>query len=287
MAATVSAEPSFSIKDSCEGKETALFSLNDKQGGNIGEPGYFKHQVCATEVSSSTVSSSCSPESSPIISMFQRNDSHASIFDDYRYSVCTDGLDTSLNKTCDKPIVSLHSKTDSHVAEPGYFKYQLCAARDIPRTVSVEISTQAEKVFVDGEEADKNLYQPGELAYPYIVTNEALGIVSYGPVERIKYDSGSADSLKVTQGTGGSFLLPYTRGSFEKIEDDEQEVNSRTFLESAEPRFGFPPVENPAIRVSTGSSYNVEGFEGSLSGDIQLYARNVYSNKTIRIGPVQ
>jgi len=283
---SVSAEPSFSIKDSCEtGDELNLFSMNDKKGGNIGDPGYFQHQVCVTEVSSTEIRSSCRSDESSIISMFERNDSHASVFDDYRYDVCVDGLEVSLNKTCEKPIVSLHSKTDSHVAEPGHFKYQLCATRDIPKTVTLSIKTDSDEVYVDGKISDKESYGPGELAHPYISTGNALGIVSYGPLESIDHKSSSLDTLSVRQQKAGSFLVPLTRNTYTEIDDDREPVNDRSFLEQTEASFGFPPVERPTLRVGGSPDYRIEGFEDRLSGDINLYVRNLYGNRTVKIAP--
>ena len=75
----VSADLDFNIRESCQVDEESFFSMYDKKGGNIGEPNYFKWQVCGDDVEDVEIKDSCDYGENSIISMFQRNDSHASI----------------------------------------------------------------------------------------------------------------------------------------------------------------------------------------------------------------
>ncbi len=278
-----SAEPSFSIKQSCSSQEVNLFSLTDRKGGNIAEAGHFKYQMCGEGVSTAQIRDSCKTGESSVISMFQRNDSHASTFSEYRWNVCVDGFETSVNQSCDTPIFSLHSKSDSHVAEPGHFKYQVCQETEKVDNISLELSTDAGDVYVDGEQSSGGIFNTLELSNPYIATEEGLGLVSYGELKQIRYVSGEPDSLEMVQ-TSGSFLVPNTK-SYSEIEDEVNRINSRSFLELEEASFGFSIPKNPLINVGYEPAYSVKGFSDRLSGDIGLYVRKLYSNSSkIRIG---
>ncbi|MFB6208721.1 MAG: hypothetical protein ABEJ56_01130 [Candidatus Nanohaloarchaea archaeon] len=266
----------FSIReDSCGGGEENLFSMHNKSGGNVAEPGYFKWQVCADGIESSSFSKSCSGSLNSILSLHQKNDSHASIYESYRWQVCA-SIDASLNNSCasqDK-IVTLAKKDDSHVAEPGELQYTLCAEAETVDTVTLEMETDADSVYVDGESASETSYYSSELEYPYITSDQPAGIVSYGDVKSINYStSGSTDIMRVKQ-SSGSFLVPNTQGGYEELEDEKDLVENRQLVKNIEPSFAFTMPDQATIRVIYGPDTNLIGFDRRLSDDVDLLARN-------------
>ncbi|MBC5793470.1 MAG: hypothetical protein H8Z69_05570 [Nanohaloarchaea archaeon] len=278
LAGFTTAAPTFSIEKSCDSQEVNLFSLKDKKGGNIAEPGHFKYQVCGEEVSTAKIRDSCRTGESSVISLFQRNDSHASTFGEYRWDVCVDGFETSVNKTCETPIFSLHSKTDSHVAEPGHFKYQVCEEKETVDNISLEVSTDAETVYVDGEQTSGGKYNTLELSNPYISTESGLGIIGYGELSSMEYVEGSPDTLRAVQ-TRGSFLVSNTE-SYSEIEDEGSEINQRTFMDQVETNFAFSVPNVPLVRVTYDSPFDTKGFDDRLSGSLGLYVRRPYTNSS-------
>lgn len=278
MISTVSGAPSFSIEEKCESGEETLFSMYSKTGGNIGTPGHYKWQVCAEDLRNSEIKLQCGESENSVISMYSRNDSHASIYGDYNWDVCVDYINIQVNQSCSPSIFSMHSKTDSHVAEPGYYKWQVCPYYGEPERITLEMETDAGEVYVDGEEAEERTYQPLELSYPYIATDQPLGIVSYGDLTNLSYVSGSSDVFQVTQ-TSGSFLVPFTQGGFTEIEEEQEEVNSRSFLEQYGASFGFYISDTPEIRVSRRFEREVHGFNTTESNYIELAVRNMLNNE--------
>lgn len=276
----VAAGPEFEIREnSCNDDEENLFSMYDRKGGNVGEPGYYKWQVCGQGIIESTISEGCGDEQH-MISMKTKKDSHASIYSEYRYDVCTESLSFQLNETCANPVASMHSKTDSHVAEPGYYKYQICPQIGEAENITVTVKTDASEVYVDSNTAQEKVYSPLELAFPYISTDQPLGIVSYGDLVNIEYSTqNSNDILSVTQ-SSGSFLVPFTSGGYPEIEDQQEEVVQRRFLNLNLPSFSFYMPEERSIQVRKQFDRPVEGFGNDLEGYIDLAVRNRLGNST-------
>lgn len=280
------ADLDFNIRQSCQSGEESLFSMYDKKGGNIGTPGYYKWQVCG-EGSGYTVKESCAENEGSVISMFQKNDSHASVDQTYRWDVCAPQVRAEVSQECDNPMVSMHSLTDSHVAEPGYYKWQLCPYLELPGNVSFELSFEPEsEVYIDGEPAEERIYTPIEMAYPYIVSDQPLGLVSYGSLRELEYREGTPeDTFRVTQEAGSSsVLLPSTSSGYGEVEDDEDEVVDRSFLDQNMANFGFSSSGTPLVKVRRKFDYTVTGFEDVESGSVEISVRNrVNNNQTVEL----
>jgi len=265
----------FEIKQECN-NEASLFSLYSKEGGNAGMPGYYKWQVCGDQVEYAEFRAGCNGDELSALSFFKRNDSHVSSNNVYGVNVCTPRVKTSINETCENPIVSLHSRTDSHVAEPGYYENQLCGELEDPDNVSVELSLNAENVYVDGEEAEERVYNPIELNYPYMVS-EDTGIVNYGNLLSLEYSSGSSEVLEITQQDRGNFLLPLTGDMPSSIDRREDMVTERIFLNQMSPSFNYPIYQDPMVKVAYQPEYEVDGFEGSETERVSLAVRNGFT----------
>lgn len=281
----------FSVKDSCDSDEQPLFSIYSKNGGNAGMPGFYDTQVCATSVSEADFYQNCPNDLNNILSFYKKNDTHVSTFKSYKWDLCASEFKVSVNKSCSdsNSIVSLKYKDDTHVAEPGYYDQQLCAASKVPENVTVQMSTGSTTTFyVDGEEAEERSYSPIEVSYPYVVSDQPIGIVSLGELLSIEYEEESSKNIARMTQSRGSFLLPFTRGGYTEVEEEEELITNREFLSKFEPRFGFQSLETPNLRIDLDPNVEIKGFEDRLSGNIRIYTRNRYSNESVvEIKPVE
>lgn len=274
LVAGVSAQ-SFSIKDECGDREENMFSIYNLSGGHVAEPGFYDNQVCASGVEEIELSKTCPDNLNSILNLYQRNNSHASIYNAYDMKVCA-SLPADINNSCpdERKIISMEYLDDSHVAEPGALEHQLCAGERSVRTVKMEMTFEADEVYVDGEPASEGTYSESTLEYPYIVSGEPAGIVSYGEPLSIEYSTdGTKDTLSVTQ-KEGSFILPNTEGSYSKIENREEMVRQRTFIDQLSPNFAYLLPDTPRIRVIYDPSINITGFEREQRGRVDLYVRH-------------
>jgi len=125
-------------------------------------------------------------------------------------------------------------------------------APDQPESISLEVSGDFEDVYVDGDEVSEGVYE--DLDYPYISTDDRLGIVSYDDFNRIEY---TENNLRVEQ-SSGSFLVPYTSNVREGIEEQEDSVTDRSFLDQLSPSFSLGSDSDPSVSVVYDPSYILE-----------------------------
>lgn len=281
---TVSAqEAEFNIReDACNDREEPMFSLYDKEGGNVGEPDHFKWQVCGAGVDEVNIQDECSSNMNSIVSMYQRNDSHVSVYDNYKVQVCA-SFTASINNSCqpENRIISMAKEDDSHAAAPSEMANTLCASEEGIESITLEMSlADGNDVYVDDEPAGEQLYTADELDYPYIVTDEPVGIVSYSSLRSIEYSSnGDKDVFRVTQ-NGGRFLLPNTKESYSDIENEEETIMNREFLQDLRPSFSFFQPETPTIRVILRPNRTVRGFDNELRNFVELRSTHRVDNRT-------
>lgn len=265
----------FSIKDQCGDREENLFSLYNKSGGHAGAPGYFDNQVCASGVEEVEIAETCSTGLNSILNFYQENDTHASIYSAYRLKVCA-SFPAKINNSCptDQRIVSMETLDNSHVGEPGALEYQLCAEGGTVNTVTLSMEFDAGSVYVDGQAASEGTYSGGNLNYPYIVSDDPAGIVSYGNPVSIEYGTdGPNETFTVTQ-EGGSFILPNTEGGYDNVENREESILQKTFLEQLSPSFAFLIPDTPEVRVIYDPDINITGFDREQRGRVDLYVRH-------------
>ena len=147
------------------------------------------------------------------------------------------------------------------------------AAQEV-ENVSLQMNlSSGTDIYVDGDPAQEKTYSPSEIDYPYITSDQPAGIVGLGELESINYSSNGKEVLEVTQ-KDGSFIIPNTRGGHTVLEDDEDDIRSRRFLERVNPSFAFPPVETPTVRVIYRSDVKIDGFEGRAENSVELYSRH-------------
>jgi hypothetical protein len=280
----------FSIQeDTCGDRQESLFSLYDREGGNIAAPGHFKWQVCGSGVEEVEIKESCGTGMNSILSMYQQNDSHASTYTNYRLQVCT-SFSASINNSCqpENRIVSLAKRDDSHVAEPGEFNYQLCASPERVDTVTLEMSLPGDNQIYSGGQQVNSGYFTEDADYPYLVTDGPAGIVSYGSWNSLNYTrKNSRDVLRVEQ-SEGRFILPNTGDGYNTVEDREEIISDRNLLQQVSPSFLFPQPESPTVRVILDPETELAGFDQELTGSIEFYARHKVDNDpkaVVDIGP--
>ena len=275
LSGNVSAQE-FSIKDQCGDREENLFSIYDRSGGHAAEPGYFDTQVCASGVEEVELMETCSGGMNSILNLYQREDSHVSVYNEYRLSLCA-SFPAEVNSSCptDNRIVSVSGIDNAHVAEPGEYSYSLCASQATVDTVTLEMKLDAEETYVDGDPASEGSYPASSLDYPYIVSGQPAGIVSYGDAVSIDYSiEDSEDVYSVTQ-EEGSFLLPNTENGYEEIESRQNFISTRTFTQQLSPSFAYLIPDTPTVRVIYNPDINLTGFDREQSGGVNLYVRYV------------
>ncbi|MFB6213884.1 MAG: hypothetical protein ABEJ07_04965, partial [Candidatus Nanohaloarchaea archaeon] len=276
------------IRPSCHDDEEALVSLNDTSGGHLGEPGFYDSQLCARGVSSAAVRQTCRSDETQLFSLFSRNNSHFSIYPEYRYDVCVEsGLQTAVRPSCppnETAALSVFSDNNSHAGGMGSYDRQLCFYREAPENITLQLSGIPGDFYADNQAT--SVGETFRLAeYPYIVSEQGgttRGVVSYGGF--VKLSRPSPDIASVTQ-TGSSFLLPFFSGGHAEIEDEQEQVNSRRFLELLSPSFSYTIPTKPRVKVLMRPDRNIVGFRDTLSGQVELTVSNegLNSDDTLEI----
>lgn len=271
-----------SVSDSCGELEEPMISFNPgtpgtvSPGGHIGEPGEYSRQVCVQGATELTIRQDCRPSENSVFSIFALDNAHFSKFSTFRYDVCAEDLYADVRDSCltnQTEVLSVFSEDDSHVGLGETYDQSLCLYRQPPENITLRLEGLSGQFRADNNEID-----PGEnftlVDYPYIVARDAgtvSGIVSYGRFVRLSRPE--SDTASLTQ-QSSSFLLPYFRGGLEAIEDDQQPVLSRRFMNFLSPSFSHPLPENPHVRVVLNPETRLEGFDGTMTSDIQLTLTN-------------
>lgn len=154
-------------------------------------------------------------------------------------------------------------------------------------TLELEFSS-GNDVYVDGQSVSEGFHKAENIDYAYIVSDQPVGIVSYGELNSINYSTeGSNDVFRVEQ-TESTFLVPNTGDSYIEIEDDEEGIEDRSFLNNYNPSFAFPELESPVVRVILDPIVETKGFEQRLKRSFDFYVRHMVDDKTepvVEIGP--
>lgn len=270
----------FNIRDQCGDREENMFSINDRSGGHAAEPGYYDNQVCASGVEEVELAETCPDGLSSIVNLYQEEDSHVSVYSQYRLKVCA-SFPAQINNSCpsSQRIVSMTQLDNAHVGEPGALEHQLCAEGSTVSTVTLEMELDAQDAYVDGEQASEGTYSSSTLEYPYIVSGDPVGIVGYSDPVSVSHSSdGSRKTFSVSQ-DGGTFLLPNTQGGYEEIENREENVIQRNLLEQLSPSFAYLIPDTPEVRVIYDPDINLTGFDRDQRGSVDLYVRHVSDNE--------
>lgn len=285
-----------STGSSC-GDRKPMVSLNNTSGGHIGEPGYYSdNKVCVSEVKNFAIRSSCNSDENAIFSMEQKNNSHLSIHDnEYLYQMCAHSIISAVRTSCntnETKVLSLTSDNNTHAAAASYttdpFNQSLCLKKDSPQNVTVKLSGLSGSIYADDASISSGASLSPPVGFPYIVSDQPTGIVSYGNF--LKLSRVSTGKVSITQkADSGSFLIPFTQNGYQEVEDEENQVVDREFLGSVSSSFGFGTADDPTVKVRFESPYSLKGFSDTLvSGTYELKIKNKGldgENLTISIQP--
>lgn len=264
------------IKNSCADNEEPLISISDTSGGHIGEPTAYSKKVCIRGAAELEIRQDCREAETQVFSIFALDNAHISSYPDYKYSVCSQGLRADLRTSCldnQTEALSIYSDDNSHVGNPSVFQDSLCLYRPPPKNITVELSGISGDFYAD----DQPLSTGDSLSlveYPYAVSESndmTSGIVSYG--DFVKLSRPETDAVSMTQ-KSSAFLLPYMAASHQEIEDEQEQVNEKRFLNLLSPSFSYPIPENPYVKVVLKPDQQNEGFRDTLRNDIGITVRN-------------
>ncbi len=243
-----------SVGTSCPDGTEPLVSLNKTDGGHVAEPGYYPNQVCVDDAENLGIGLSCSSGDETLFSMANKTNSHLSIFENqYSYSLCSGSLRASVKDSCvnGTKTLSVTDKTNTHAAAPSYnadpYNKSLCLTTKSPENVTLELNGVSGTTYASQQEitTGEELYPPVE--FPYIVSEQPLGIVNYG--DFLKLSRPTSDTVSMTSAGQSSFLVPFSDGGQTEIEKRQKEINERVLIEQIEPSFGEPLQSMPLVRV--------------------------------------
>jgi hypothetical protein len=261
MSFSGAAELNSTIAQSCPSGWEPLVSMDDPNAtyNNIGTSEMYDYKVCVNGISNSQVSMTCQGNTGFYVSS-DSTDAHFSSVEGYNMHVCTGNMITSVKDSCNVNQTALFSVSNRingfgrHIGGliDGYDQV-VCGEYAVPSTMTVELDfnlSSNDNAYFDDQKVES--FQYSSLAeFPYLVLQnegEVAGIVSPAFISaRRELQDTNRISLKRDVEDSGVFL-PFTRGSHEQIEDDQEAVLNREFLTQSRPNFGGYPSRLPMIR---------------------------------------
>lgn len=151
LAAPSLATPTISfVSGDCTGGLTCVFSINSTENSHVGECGYYGTSVCVNFTSATFRQNACTPGTeTPLLSLFQRNDSHVGVFGISNYgnlSCVAPTIGVTVKSSCgggETCLISLNATNNSHVGDCDYYGLQLCLGPPdaTPPTITVQSPT--------------------------------------------------------------------------------------------------------------------------------------------------
>lgn len=147
-----------------------------------------------------------------------------------------------------------------------------------PDNITLELRLDAGKIYSDGSEITSSSYATSSFDYPYIVSGQPIGLVSYSDALKLSYQNSSYDTFKITQ-SAGKFLMPFTSNGYQTVEDRQDEVEKRELLNIPNPSFRFSLPENRFVKVSYVFQHTIDSFQGTQTDIEELTVRNKLNGK--------
>lgn len=260
-----------SIAENCDGDFEPMASLENTNGGYLAEPGYYTENICVNDIEYTEVRDVCTPNENILLALESRSNTNISIYDNnYDYRLCAPDIRSAVRNSCledETKVLSVESDDNSYVAAPDYtdstFDQSLCFSASIAENVSISLSGLEGNFYSNNSEIETGASITPPINYPYIVDSQPKGLVGYG--EAIKLSKVSSNTAKMTQSVdSGSFLLPFTKGGYQEIQDEEEAILDRTFLNTVSPNFGYGLVDEPEIKVAYSSPRSLDGFNEGI-----------------------
>lgn len=250
------------IVKTCDDNYEPVISMADPTGriSNPGPPGMYDYNLCVRGIIESTISTSCDEATGFYLSSKNRT-AHFSEQNSYHWNVCTGRMRTRLttgSKIGNETVLfSVSDRHNGHVAEPGLYKYNIYGRYRPPENVTLELEfnlSSSDTVYFDDEKVngEQTFYPPA--GFPYLISESGSdstlsGVVSRSFTEASRTFSNSKNRLSITRSESGDFILPFTNGDIDDINDKEDAVMQREFVQSLSPNFGFISIETPDIKV--------------------------------------
>jgi len=124
--------------NSCNAGETCMFSLVKTTNSHAGNCDQYTNKVCCSNISSTSIKSSCSSDEGGIISLFATSNAHVERYGQGNYNnhVCakfaSSELNCSLKDSCNSTevcVVSLNANTNSHAGACTSYSNKICCAQ--------------------------------------------------------------------------------------------------------------------------------------------------------------
>jgi len=245
------------IVNECPADYEPVISMDapNKTYSHPGPPDFFKHNLCVKGIKDSGIKSSCTDNEVFYIHSNETEYAHFSHSGGYNIPVCADRMVTQVRDSCmenQTSIMSVSSDHNAHVARLGILDKELCGFYQEPKNVTLEMEfnlTSSDTVIADGDEiGDEEIFLA---EFPYIVSEGAgyvSGIVADDMI-RMERRIGQENTL-VMERSEGEFILPFTSGGSEDIEDRQDSILDSDLISQVSPSFGFYIPEEPKLKVT-------------------------------------
>ncbi|MFQ3275357.1 MAG: hypothetical protein ACI9LV_000857 [Candidatus Nanohaloarchaea archaeon] len=259
---SVSADIESSIKSECSEREVSVISISDPQEtySHPAEPDYYDENLCISGIENSQITEGECDSATGMHLTGRGNESHFSVFDTYRLSVCTDSMETRVapsDGSCrenETALFSVSGEDNAHVAAPGVFDQNLCGGYVTPENVSLSIEfnhSSSDNVVFSGENVEgEQTFDTAD--YPYLVSegnSMVAGIVKSDFRSASRRVDGENILVMKASRKDSTFILPFTQGGSSDIQNREQMVADGDFLSEVRPSFGYLIPESPTVRV--------------------------------------
>lgn len=250
---------------------------------NPGPPGMYQYNLCISGIEKTQTANSCDKNAGFYLSS-NGTDAHLSKFSSYNIPVCTGQMVTSIRDSClsnQTSLFSISGEDNAHVASPDIFNKEVCGYFEKPKNITLEVEfnlSSSDNVYVDGQKAAETEFRLAE--FPYIVSegsNHVSGIVADDMI-RVERKL-EQDNRLIMERESGEFIIPFTRGDHEEIEEHQQQILGNSFLNQVEPSFGFFIPEHNTITASLGSNATIESDISLGKGSSTLKLTKTGDNK--------
>lgn len=279
------------IADQCPADYEPVISMpapNDTYSNPAGV-GFYEHNLCVRGITEAEISNSGCTKSTGFYIYDNSSDSHFSTNSVYNLHVCTAEMKTQVRNSClsnQTALMSVSGTTNAHVAWPGFYSQDVCGFYANPENVSISLEfnlTSSDQVLVDDSQVGEQEIRIAE--FPYIVSegnNRIAGIVSSDLI-RVERTLDTENTLLMEkEAEEASFIVPFTKGDHETVEDHQERILSNRFLEQVSPSFSFFIPENPVIKVALDPGITIKSNLSIGTGTHTIAIRKT-SDNTVKI----
>ncbi|MFB6209497.1 MAG: hypothetical protein ABEJ56_05170 [Candidatus Nanohaloarchaea archaeon] len=292
------ADISSNIDSSC-GDAEPVISLSDpsKEYSHPGDLNQYSENVCVSGLEDpvEVTSGECSKNVGFYISGRNRK-AHLSFTGAYNLKVCTGKMKTRLtsplgacksNETAlfsVSPVDESSPKVNLHAADTNVFDRLVCGSISRPENVSLQLEfnhTSSDEVYFSGERVYGN-ESFSSSSYPYLVAQGdgyVAGIVKKDFLSAGRNISDNNLLQMSTKRKSASFLLPFTKGDYFEIDDQETTIRNDNFVSNIEPSFGFLMPDEATVRVRYDPDYNLSSEVDVLPGRYDFEVEKTGDNK--------